>query len=201
MRTRRPLVRGLLRVLLLEDSEADADLVADELDRAALRVDILRVDSRDEFVRALRDFRPDIILSDHSLGQFDARGALKAVRAARSTAPVVVVTGALDEQTAVTCLRAGAEDIVLKSNLRRLGPAIENALQIRRKLKKLSPRQYEVLCLVAQGLTTPAIADRLDLSVKTVETHRTAIMKRLGIHDLVGLVQYCVRRGLVPSEG
>jgi DNA-binding NarL/FixJ family response regulator len=58
----------------------------------------------------------------------------------------------------------------------------------------------EVLRLMAQGLTTPEIARRLSLSAKTVETHRGEIMKRVGIHDIVGLVRYAVRVGLVTPQ-
>lgn len=64
----------------------------------------------------------------------------------------------------------------------------------------LTPRQRETLQLVAEGRSTKEIARLLDLSVKTVETHRAQIMDRLGIHDLAGLVRYAVRAGLVSSE-
>ena len=156
-----------------------------------------RVDSRHAFEQALRDFAPDVVLSDHALAQFDARAALEVMQNLRPAAALIVVAGALDEQTAAACVRAGAEDFVLKSNLGRLAPAIESALTVRRRLEKLTPRQMEVLQLMAEGLTTPEIAKRLNLSGKTIETHRGEIMKRVGIHDIVGLVRYAVRVGLV----
>lgn len=189
-----------LRVLLLEDSAEDADLINLELDRAGMKVEVQRVDSKDEFARALREFEPEIVLSDHGLTHFNARAALRMVQAVRPTAPLIVVTGAMDEQAAVSCLRAGAENLVLKSNLRRLRSAIEAAITSRRPLDQLSARQIEVLRLVAEGNTTREIASRLQVSVKTVETHRGAIMKRLGIHDVVSLVRYALRVGLVPSD-
>lgn len=65
---------------------------------------------------------------------------------------------------------------------------------------KLSPRQREVLQLIAQGHSTKAIARRLDLSVKTVETHRTRLMQQLDIHEVAGLVRYAVRTGLIPAS-
>src|SRR2546425_3269667 len=73
----------ILRVLLLEDSAADAELVRQELDRAGLKVITKRVDSQDAFTRALEDFAPDVVLADHCLAQFDAVAALQVVRAAR----------------------------------------------------------------------------------------------------------------------
>jgi DNA-binding NarL/FixJ family response regulator len=63
----------------------------------------------------------------------------------------------------------------------------------------LTPRQQEVLRLIAQGLSTKEIAHRLGLSVKTIETHRTEIMERLEIRDVAGLTRYAVRKGLVSA--
>ncbi len=63
----------------------------------------------------------------------------------------------------------------------------------------LTPRQREVLQLIAEGQSTKDIARRLDLSVKTVETHRTQLMKQLDIHEVTGLVRYALRAGLVTS--
>ncbi len=65
----------------------------------------------------------------------------------------------------------------------------------------LTPRQREVLQLIAEGQSTKEIARRLDLSVKTVETHRTQLMKQLDIHEVAGLVRYAMRSGLVSSLG
>jgi DNA-binding NarL/FixJ family response regulator len=186
-----------LRVLFLEDDAADAELATETLIRSGMSVLTERVDSREAFTRALRDFAPDVVLSDHSLGQFDARAALEVMQAIRPAAALIVLAGVLNEQTAASFVRAGAEDFVLKSNLGRLAPAIEAAVTVRRRLEKLTPRQMEVLRLMAEGLTTPEIARRLNLSGKTVETHRGEIMKRVGIHDIVGLVRYAVRVGLV----
>ncbi len=187
-----------LRVLLLEDSEADGELIEHALRQSGGPVTTRRVATRDEFVHALNEFGPDVVLSDHSLSAYNAPAAMRDLRAIRPTAPLIVVSGALDATMAVSCIRAGAEDIVLKHNMDRLAPAIEGALAVRRTLQKLSPRQLEVLRLVAEGQTTREIARRLGISDKTVETHRGEIMKRTGIHDAVTLVRYAVRLGLVP---
>lgn len=185
-----------LRVLLLEDDPADAELVMESLARSGLSFVTRRVETPDAFAQTLREFAPDVVLSDHALGQFDATAALAMVKEIRPKAPVIVVARALDAHSAAF-IRAGAEDFVLKSNLARLAPAIESALMVRRPLEKLTARQLEVLCLMVEGLSTPEIARQLNLSRKTVETHRGQIMKRMGIHDIVGLVRYAVRVGLV----
>jgi DNA-binding NarL/FixJ family response regulator len=186
-----------MRVLMLEDSPSDAELVSRELERGGIAAVTHRVDSEPAFARALRDFAPDVVLSDHSLTQFNALAALQLLRSIRPTTPLIVVAGALDVATTVACLKAGAEDIVLKGDLGRLVPAIAGALAVRHPLARLTPRQTEVLQLLAQGHATREIARRLKLSVKTVETHRAEIMRRLGMRDVPGLVRYAVRVGLI----
>lgn len=189
-----------LRVLLLEDREGDAALVSSLLDRARVPADVRWVDSREEFVRILETAPPDIVLSDHSTAGFSSLAALDAVRAICPGVPVIVVTGHPDERLVVECIRAGAEDVVGKNSLSRLPSAIAGAMAVRERLSRLSPRQRLVLRLVAEGQSTPAIAERLDLSAKTVETHRGELMRRMGIHDVVGLVRFAVRVGIVKAE-
>jgi DNA-binding NarL/FixJ family response regulator len=106
----------------------------------------------------------------------------------------------LRAESVVGGLRAGAEDFVSVGQLDRLRHAFETALSVRSPLRKLSPRQLDVLRLIAAGHTTPGIASRLERSPKTIETHRSEIMRRLGIHDVVGLVRYAIRVGLLPPE-
>jgi DNA-binding NarL/FixJ family response regulator len=69
-----------------------------------------------------------------------------------------------------------------------------------RGLTHLTPRQREVLQLIAVGHTTKEIAQQLHLSIKTVETHRMLVMRRLNIHDIAGLVRYAIRTGLIPAD-
>ena len=188
-----------LQVLLLEDSAADAELTVQELRRARIPHVWERVDSEAAFVRALKTFAPDVILSDHSLAAFDPIAAIAAVATHRPGTPVIIVAGALGTfgEVAIASLKAGAEDLILKDNLTRLGPAVEAAVTSRRPLRALSPRQLEVLCLIADGYSTREIARRLRLGVKTIETHRAAVMKRLDIHDVAGLVRFALRVRLI----
>jgi DNA-binding NarL/FixJ family response regulator len=189
-----------LRILVLDEDPADVELVIQALTQSGLPFATERVDSREAFAAGLREFAPDIVLAEQALGQFDAFEALEMMQEIRPAAALIVIARALDQQSTASFIRAGAEDLVLKSNFSRLGSAIESAIAVRRPLEKLTPRQMEVLRLMAGGLTTPAIAQRLSLSGKTVETHRGEIMKRIGIHDIVGLVRYAMRVGLVSPE-
>jgi DNA-binding NarL/FixJ family response regulator len=157
------------------------------------------VDSAEAFAAALKRFAPDVVLSDHSLGQFDSRAALDIVREVRPTAPFIIVTGALIGAQAGAAIRAGAEDLILKTQMRGLETSISNALAARAPLHALTDRQIQVLRLVAEGHRTRDIAKRLGLSIKTIESHRSEIMKRLHIHDVVSLVRYAIRVGLIPA--
>ena len=117
-----------LRILMLEDVAMDAELVAYELGRAHVRFDARRVDTREEFLRQLEEFRPDVILSDYTLPRFDGMAALSLARERAPDVPFLIVTGSVNEETAVGCMKAGATDYLLKSNLARIGPAIEAAI-------------------------------------------------------------------------
>ena len=116
-----------LRVLVLEDKAAEAELAVRELRRAGFDPDWRRVDTRAAFEAALDD--PfDIILADYRLPQFDGLEALRIVRERRLNVPLILVTGTLGEELAVECLKQGAADFVLKQHLNRLGPAVTRAL-------------------------------------------------------------------------
>jgi DNA-binding NarL/FixJ family response regulator len=161
---------------------------------------VARVDSAASFAAALDSFAPDVVLSDHSLGQFDARAALEIMRTLRPTVPFIIVTGAVTGALTGPTIRAGAENLIHKTSLSGLDVSIENALAVRRPLQTLTDRQIEVLRLVAEGYRTRDIATRLRLQVKTVESHRYEMMKRLRVHDVVSLVRYAIRVGLIPLE-
>jgi len=185
---------------MLEDPASNAELIRRELDRPGLITVTERVDSEEAFASAVRDFAPDVVLSDHTLGRLHSRAAQRILRDLRPTAAFIIVTGAISGTQSVEAIRAGAEDLVLKANLSRLPASIEEALTVRRPLHKLTGRQVEVLTLVAEGHRTREIAKRLRLSVKTVESHRGEIMKRLSMHDVVSLVRYAMRVGLVTAS-
>lgn len=87
---------------------------------------------------------------------------------------------------------------IVDEYLRRGGP--NEAIPRHTHFDELTPRQIEILQLIAEGHSTKEIASKLELSVKTVDTHRTDLMARLGIHDIAGLVRYAIRVGLVSPE-
>jgi DNA-binding NarL/FixJ family response regulator len=189
----------VIRLLLLEPDRKTGVLLARKVERAGLQVICKQVAAEEPFTRALLGFAPDLILASPHVPGFDVLAGLAIVRRLRPTAPLIVVAESLDDQTAINCVRAGAEDVILKGNLSRLGPSILRALAVRQPLRRLTGRQLEVLKLVTEGWNTKEIAGQLRVSVKTIETHRGEMTKRLGIRQIAYQVRYALRVGLVPQ--
>ena len=120
-----------IRVLIVEDVPADAELLEEELRRAGLDVDLRRVEEEGPFRSALDEFRPDVILSDFRLPRFDGLAAVRVTLERHPEIPVIIVTGSINEETAVRCLKAGAVDYLLKEHLGRLPSAVRAALERR----------------------------------------------------------------------
>lgn len=117
-----------IKILLVEDVELDAELTEHELKRAKIDYTSKRVEEEADFRRELQDFNPDIILADHSLPHFDGVTALKIARIEAPDTPFIFVSGKIGEDFAVEMLKEGATDYVLKSNLPKLGHAVQRAL-------------------------------------------------------------------------
>jgi PAS domain S-box-containing protein len=133
-----------VRVLMLEDSESDAALIRRELGRLPPQSDVRHVTTKDTFEAALAEFAPHIILSDHNIPGFGGGAALELARRATPDVPFILITGSLDEETAVAYLKAGASDYILKDRLVRLVPAVFEALERARQRQELH-RQERLL--------------------------------------------------------
>jgi PAS domain S-box-containing protein len=133
-----------LRILILEDTATDAELIEDELRKERILFSSKLVETKEAFVREVKDLQPDIILADYSLPQFDGMTALKIVRKMAPAIPFIVVTGSINEETAVECIKAGAVDYVLKGNLTRLVPAVKAALDKKRLSKQKQQAEKEL---------------------------------------------------------
>ncbi len=117
-----------LRVLVVEDRAEDAELAIRELRRAEVSCETQRVDSAPGFRRALPGFKPDVVLADYTVPGFGGMAALEILQTEAPGIPLIIVTGSLDEETAAECIKAGAADYVLKTNLIRLPSAVRGAL-------------------------------------------------------------------------
>ena len=120
---------GSIRVLHLEDSPRDAELIREKLAAEGLSCDIVLVDRKETFESALARDSFDVILCDYNLPDYDGRSALTLAKETQPETPVIVISGTLGEEAAVECLRLGATDYLLKDRLERLAAAVSRALQ------------------------------------------------------------------------
>ena len=122
------------RILIVEDFAADVELAKREIRKVAKDCKFQHVETREEYVTALETFQPDLILSDYHLPHFDGMEALRLVMEYSQMTPLIIWTGSLSEDIAVDCMKAGANNYIIKENIKRLGPAVIHALEERRLL-------------------------------------------------------------------
>lgn len=175
-------MESTLKILILEDMEEDVELIKRTLKKAGLQFEANQVDTRDAFIDALKTYKADVILSDHSLPQFNSVEALELCKQNGSMVPFILVTGAVSEEFAVTCLKQGADDYVLKSNLARLPNAITNSL---RQKEAEQAKIKAALALQSQNAELKKINKELDSFVYSVSHNlRAPLMSVLGLLDL-----------------
>ena len=175
-----------------------------------------------EAVNSARRLRPDLVLLDIGMPSLNGLDATRQILAAAPDTRVLILTMHDSEQVVREVLAAGAVGFLLKSDAGRDLVAAVEALQHRRtffttKVAQLvlegylhpasdadhasrgvlTPREREVIQLLAEGKTTKEVATTLNLSVKTAETHRTNLMRKLDLHSVVDLTLYAVRNGIV----
>jgi PAS domain S-box-containing protein len=121
-------MKDSLKILFVEDVFTDAEIIWHELKKSDISFKKLLVDNKKDFLDGLNSFEPDIIISDYSLPQFDGMAALQLRNQLAPLIPFILVTGSLNEEVAVNCMKTGADDYILKDNLSRLGLAITNSI-------------------------------------------------------------------------
>ena len=148
-----------IRILLVEDSATDAKLVIHELKRAGLQVDVERVQDAGALREALTTHRCDAVICDWSLPGLDALGALEIFRAAGVDLPFIIVSGTVGEELAVTAMRAGAHDYVLKDKLARLPAALERELRESRIRAEHRRQEERFRALIEKSSEAIVLAD------------------------------------------
>jgi len=203
-----PLIRAGLRALL--EHKLDQPQIVEAADGR-------------EAIEIAAKVQPDIVLLDISMPGMNGVDAARRLTTELPSCKVIMLSMHCNEERVAECLRAGASGYLVKDGaVSEVMAAIEAATHgevyisprvptavwtlLQRKsevsspLQLLSARQREVLQLIAEGQSTKEIGYRLNLSGKTVETHRRLLMQRLDIHDVAGLARFAVRAGLVSLE-
>jgi signal transduction histidine kinase/CheY-like chemotaxis protein len=129
-----------IRILLVEDLPADVEMNKREISKVIPNCIFKQVETRHDFIQALDSFKPDVIVSDYSMPQFDGMSALKLSQEKSDITPFILCTGSINEDTAVECMKQGATDYVIKEHNKRLGSSVASALDLRKTLiqKKLT---------------------------------------------------------------
>lgn len=173
-----------------------------------------------EALRAIEQLRPQIVLLDITMPDMNGLEVLQEISARFTGVKVIILTMHEAREYAVQALHYGAAGFIPKSGAAaELKDAIETVMQgktyvsaqtpqqaarvvitgegQRDLLNRLTPRQREILVRIAEGQSTKEIARALDISVKTVESHRSQLTERLSIHDVAGLVRFAIKAGLI----
>ncbi|PYI87975.1 MAG: hypothetical protein DME26_04490 [Verrucomicrobia bacterium] len=140
-----------LNILVLEDVPEDAKFIERALSKSGLAFTVRRVASRPDFVKAVQDFRPNVILADYDLPRFNALEALEWMNEQPGDIPFILVTGSQSDEVAAECFKSGAADYVLKSNLQRLPSALMSALAKQAAEDQLKTSHERVRALSARA--------------------------------------------------
>jgi DNA-binding NarL/FixJ family response regulator len=172
-----------------------------------------------EAVKLAAQLRPDVVMMDVSMPILNGIEATRRTLKLRPRPRVLMLSMHDDTEYVRMALSAGASGYLLKTASRRelelaLAAVIRGEIWISPSIARtvvddigrsashdeLTPRQREILQLIAEGHTTKQIARRLHIGVKTVETHRAQLMERLDIHNIAGLVRYAIRSGIIRES-
>jgi signal transduction histidine kinase len=174
--------KSILKILMLEDQEDDADLVKRALRKGGIVFESRRVDDRENFEKALDEFKPDVILSDHSLPQFNSIEALQIKADKAPEIPFILVTGAVSDEFAAQCIKLGADDYILKTNLSRLSASLNNAVE-HRTLERMRAEGERIL--QEQNMQLTKAHKEIDSFVYSVSHNlRSPIASVLGLVNL-----------------
>ena len=206
-----------LRILIAEDQRLIGEGISSLLRAAGLDVVGEAADGH-EAVRLAETLDPDVAVLDISMPGLNGIDAARAIQRSRPATKTIIVTMHNEDAYVIDALRAGVGGYVLKSQAAAdlvaaihkvrqgtvyLSPGISSALAnaVRSNSdipeEPLTPREREVLQLVAEGKTSKEAGAILHASAKTVDAHRASIMRKLDLHDTASLVRYAIRRGLI----
>jgi two-component system response regulator NreC len=206
-----------IRILLVDDHQLVRESLKALLEREQFQVVGEASDGRDAIQRA-QALRPDVIVLDVAMPHLNGIDAVVEINRAAPSAKVIALTEHSEDPYVIAALRAGVKGYVLKNQASAdlvravrdvsrgltylssgISGSVVDAYLAKTELPAdpLTARERQVLQLVAESRTTKEIAQRLSISVKTADSHRTRIMRKLNIHATAGLVRHAIRLGLI----
>jgi DNA-binding NarL/FixJ family response regulator len=212
----------MMRVLIADDHVLFRAGLRALLSALPFITDIYEAGDGRQAVAVARAERPDVVLMDVAMPVMNGFEAMSRILKDMPETRVLILSMYEDEEFVWRALRLGASGYIAKSSaVAELEAALQsvssdvyisptlrttaNDEEARRRgepdpQRRLTPRQREILQLIAEGMTSRQIAEELKIHIKTVESHRMHLMKRLGIHDVAGLVRYAIRHKVVLNE-
>jgi DNA-binding NarL/FixJ family response regulator len=209
-----------VRILLADDHQLIRQGVRALLEREHFHVVGEASNGRDAVEQA-EALRPDVAVMDIGMPSLNGLDAAQQVQRVSPSTRVIALTMHAEDSYVLSALRAGVRGYVLKTQagadliqavrevsrgLTYLSPSISTVVvdtclgkRVEGPAERLSQREREVLQLVAEGKTTKEIALVLGVGVKTADSHRTSVMRKLDIHQTAGLVRYAIREGLIQA--
>jgi len=208
-----------IQVLLADDHQIMRQGLKSLLEREGFRVVAEAADGRDA-LRLAETSHPDVVILDLAMPGLNGVDAAREIARSSPKTKAILLTMHKEDAYVLQALSAGVSGYVLKTQASAdlvqairevtrgsiyLSPGVSRAVVDAYRAKTdlppdpLSPREREVLQLVAEGKTTKEVAAILGVSVKTAESHRTRIMEKLDIHETAGLVRYAIRRGVIQT--
>jgi two-component system response regulator FixJ len=195
-------------IFVIDDQEAVRHALGEMLEVLGYAVE--RYASADDFLASLHDTKSGCVVADVRMPGMDGIELVRELSRRHVSLPIVLISGHADVPMAVAAIKAGAEDFIekpvddaqlLAAINRSLARAFDELSQeqsladLRRHEERLTPRELEVMDLVVQGCTSLAIADRLGISVRTVESYRMQIMDKMQAASVAMLVRQAIRLG------
>jgi len=206
-----------IRVLLADDHVVVRQGLKGLLERAGFEV-VGEADDGQEAIRLAEELRPEVAVLDLAMPVLNGIDAARAIRRVSDRTKIILLTMHTQHRFVLASFRAGVRGYIIKSAATdELLHAIQTVCKGKTYLSPdvstvlvetylatcdnqepcLADRERQVLQLVAEGKTNKEIADLLDITVKTAESHRAHLMEKLQIHDTAGLVRYAIREGLI----
>jgi DNA-binding NarL/FixJ family response regulator len=201
-----------VRVMCVEDHGVVLEGIVWMIDREPDLEVVASVTNGEDAVQAFRAHRPDVTLMDLQLPGMSGLDAIRTIRSEHASARIVVLTMYQGDQDIHSALKAGAATYLLKDSLshelvrtvrevhlgkRPIPPSVAALMQARAGHPTLSPREVEIVKLIARGLRNKEIADALTISEETVRAHLKHILKKLGVNDRTAAVTEALSRGII----